>query len=108
MGEASAKSTSRTNAPSAERTPRSPANPSSEKSLAFDGVHALHRQGDNRALSHLIGGGVPLAPGLRAEMQARFGERLADEVDVRFRWCTPSGPHPISDIRLEQIVGEQP
>ena len=74
---AAALSATKAKTPSAERKPRSPANPLSEISPALNAVYALHRQAGNRALSHLIDGGVPLAPDLRAEMEARFGESFA-------------------------------
>jgi outer membrane biosynthesis protein TonB len=37
-------------------------------------MSALHQRAGNNAVESLLGGGAPLDPGLRADMEARFGE----------------------------------
>jgi len=44
----------------------------------FDALGTLHAWGGNGAVSQLVGGGAPLAPDLRSQMESRFGAEFSD------------------------------
>lgn len=60
------------------RRSKQPAEPGGHESLRHRDIRALQVSAGNRAVSQLLGGGVPLAGGLRTDLEARFGTDFGD------------------------------
>ena len=63
--------------PQAASRARQPAQPRGSAAQPRSALAALQADAGNRAVSALLGGGAPLSPAVRDEMEARFGESFA-------------------------------